>query len=171
MAIKCDQFEQWVIDPVLERLALPSPAEAMDMLLSIAASESLGCTYIDQHVTGSTSPGPAFGPFQFERLTITAVNKSVDRDLAAKGTMASVKKAFERFNTDYRTTKAETFHVRLDSATAYARLLLWFDPTKLPPVGDRRGQYELYRAVWRPGKPPTFDKFKTNREKWDKGTL
>lgn len=38
-------------------------------------------------------------------------------------------------------------------AAAAARLLLFTDPKKLPARGDERGAWNLYKRVWRPGKP------------------
>lgn len=38
-------------------------------------------------------------------------------------------------------------------ATGLARLLLWTDPAKLPPLGDVDGAWQLYLRTWRPGKP------------------
>lgn len=44
-------------------------------------------------------------------------------------------------------------------AAAAARLLLFTDPRKLPPVTDPREAWNLYVRVWRPGKP--------HRQTWD----
>lgn len=38
-------------------------------------------------------------------------------------------------------------------AIAAARLLLFTDPKKLPEVGDETLTWNLYKRVWRPGKP------------------
>ena len=38
-------------------------------------------------------------------------------------------------------------------AAAFARLLLWTDVLRLPPVGDVNGAWQLYLRTWRPGKP------------------
>lgn len=38
-------------------------------------------------------------------------------------------------------------------AAAFARLLLWTDPGKLPRVGDADAAWALYLRTWRPGKP------------------
>lgn len=38
-------------------------------------------------------------------------------------------------------------------AAAFARLLLWTDPARLPAVGDSQGAWDLYARTWRPGKP------------------
>lgn len=38
-------------------------------------------------------------------------------------------------------------------AAAAARLLLFTDPKKLPPLGDEAGAWNLYMRTWRPGKP------------------
>lgn len=36
-------------------------------------------------------------------------------------------------------------------ACAFARLLLWADPSQLPQLGDEQGAWSLYRRTWRPG--------------------
>ena len=36
---------------------------------------------------------------------------------------------------------------------AFARLLLWTDPFRLPSVNNAAGGWALYERVWRPGKP------------------
>lgn len=38
-------------------------------------------------------------------------------------------------------------------AAGFARLLLWTDPQRLPPLGDVDGAWSLYLRTWRPGKP------------------
>lgn len=38
-------------------------------------------------------------------------------------------------------------------AAAFARLLLWADPGKLPAVSDQYGAWDCYVRAWRPGKP------------------
>jgi hypothetical protein len=38
-------------------------------------------------------------------------------------------------------------------AAAFARLLLWTDPQRLPSLGDADGAWALYLRTWRPGKP------------------
>jgi len=38
-------------------------------------------------------------------------------------------------------------------AAAFARLLLWTDPQRLPSLGDVDGAWALYLRTWRPGKP------------------
>jgi len=44
-------------------------------------------------------------------------------------------------------------------AAAFARLLLFTDPLKLPSVNDAAGGWDLYMRTWRPGLP--------HRETWD----
>jgi hypothetical protein len=36
-------------------------------------------------------------------------------------------------------------------ACAFARLLLWTDPSPLPQLGDEQGAWALYHRTWRPG--------------------
>ncbi|KNE25254.1 hypothetical protein [Achromobacter spanius] len=38
-------------------------------------------------------------------------------------------------------------------AAAFARLLLWTDPMRLPAIGDGAAAWALYLRTWRPGKP------------------
>ena len=38
-------------------------------------------------------------------------------------------------------------------AAAFARLLLFTDPRRLPDVGDAGGAWNFYIRTWRPGKP------------------
>lgn len=38
-------------------------------------------------------------------------------------------------------------------AAAFARLLLWTDPFRLPTKSDAAGGWDLYLRTWRPGKP------------------
>lgn len=42
-------------------------------------------------------------------------------------------------------------------AAAFARLLLWTDPLRLPALGDVQGAWNLYARTWRPGKPHPED--------------
>ena len=44
-------------------------------------------------------------------------------------------------------------------AAAFARLLLWTDPARLPRTGDADAAWALYLRTWRPGKP--------HRQTWD----
>lgn len=44
-------------------------------------------------------------------------------------------------------------------AAAFARLLLWTDPARLPAVGEVARAWDLYIRTWRPGKP--------HRHTWD----
>lgn len=50
-----------------------------------------------------------------------------------------------------------TIHAALETddilAAAFARLLLWTDPWRLPAAGDADGAWALYLRTWRPGKP------------------
>ena len=38
-------------------------------------------------------------------------------------------------------------------AAAFARLLLWTDPSPLPPREDDQAAWDIYLRTWRPGKP------------------
>lgn len=42
-------------------------------------------------------------------------------------------------------------------ACAFARLLLWADPSPLPQLGDADDSWKLYLRTWRPGKPRPGD--------------
>lgn len=46
-------------------------------------------------------------------------------------------------------------------AACFARLLLWTDPSPLPPIGDEQAAWNTYIKNWRPGRPHrhTWDEF------------
>jgi len=92
--------------------------------------------------------GPARGFWQFERnggvrgvLTHPASRDDALRICAARD-VAPV---------------SATVHATLETddilAAAFARLLLWTDPLRLPAAGDADGAWALYLRTWRPGKP------------------
>lgn len=92
--------------------------------------------------------GPARGFWQFERGGGVAgvIRHPVSREHALKACHArSVSPVPEQV---YQ--RLETDDVL---AAAFARLLLWTDPARLPKVGDSVQAWDLYLRTWRPGKP------------------
>ncbi len=130
---------------ILPALALLPPAmntpQARVLLLAIGLQES---RFQHRRQIG----GPARGFWQFERnggvrgvLTHPASRDDALRICAARD-VAPV---------------SATVHAALETddilAAAFARLLLWTDPLRLPAVGDADGAWALYLRTWRPGKP------------------
>lgn len=130
---------------ILPALALLPPAmnspQARVLLLAIGLQES---RFLHRRQIG----GPARGFWQFERnggvrgvLTHPASREDALRICAARD-VAPV---------------AATVNAALETddilAAAFARLLLWTDPLRLPAAGDADGAWALYLRTWRPGKP------------------
>lgn len=135
------QIRRSAIEPAL--LLLPakmSSPQAECMLLAIGLQES-------RLIHQRQIKGPARGLWQFEQGGGTAgvlrhpLTAKLARDVcAARGvepTPAAVQIAL-----------AGTDDV-LDAA--FARLLLWSDPGKLPGKDDTEGAWQLYLRTWRPG--------------------
>jgi hypothetical protein len=130
---------------IVPALALLPPAmdtpQARVLLLAIGLQES---RFLHRRQIG----GPARGFWQFERnggvrgvLTHPASRDDALRICAARH-VAPV---------------SATIHAALETddilAAAFARLLLWTDPLRLPAAGDADGAWALYLRTWRPGKP------------------
>lgn len=130
---------------ILPALALLPPAmntpQARILMLAIGLQES---RFQHRRQIG----GPARGFWQFERnggvrgvLTHPTSRENAFRICAARQ-VAPV---------------AATVHAALEAddilAAAFARLLLWTDPLRLPAAGDADGAWALYLRTWRPGKP------------------
>jgi len=130
---------------ILPALALLPPAmntpQARILMLAIGLQES---RFQHRRQIG----GPARGFWQFERnggvrgvLTHPASREDALRICAAR---------------DAAPVSA-TVHATLETddilAAAFARLLLWTDPLRLPAAGDADGAWALYLRTWRPGKP------------------
>lgn len=130
------------IEPAL--LLLPArmeSAEAVVMLLAIGLQES---RLTHRRQIG----GPARGLWQFERGGGVA---GVLRHAASREHALSV--------CDARRVAPvpEQVYQRLEHddvlAAAFARLLLYTDPARLPALGEVGASWDLYLRTWRPGKP------------------
>lgn len=130
------------IEPALALLPanMDSPA-ARVMLLAIGLQES---RFVHRRQIG----GPARGFWQFEKgggvrgVLTHAASASLARQVCEVRGVAPTSAAV---------------YAQLESddvlAAAFARLLLWTDPARLPDVGDSKGGWDLYARTWRPGKP------------------
>lgn len=122
----------------------PASREARVLLLAIAGQES---AFEDRIQSGL---GPAHGFWQFERmggingvLTHPATAEFAKQVCAAAGIAPTAMAAWGRMATQAGD----------NLAVAFARLLLWTDPHKLPAVGDEEAAWNQYFSLWRPGKP------------------
>ena len=139
-----------VVQAVHEALRLLPPAmdskEARVMLYAIGLQESR-FTHRAQVIDGG-GKGPARGYWQFERGGgVTGVL----RHPASRFWANSVCNA--------RNIPAQPLNVWLALETddvlaaAFARLLLFTDPARLPAIGEQATSLRYYLRVWRPGKP------------------
>lgn len=117
------------------------------MLLAIGLQES---RFTHRRQIG----GPARGFWQFERgggvagvLRHSSSREHAVRICDACGVPAVAEQVYHRLERDDVL------------AAAFARLLLWTDPQRLPDLGDAEGAWQLYIRTWRPGKP--------HRHTWD----
>ena len=92
--------------------------------------------------------GPAKGLWQFEKgggvkgvMTHRASVALAKEVLVKRGYEASINAAFDAIETDDVL------------ACVFARLLLWTDASPLPELDQERRAWNLYKRVWRPGKP------------------
>lgn len=115
--------------------------EARVMLLSIGLQES---RFIHRRQIG----GPARGFWQFEQgggvrgvLRHKASAQLADLVCRDRGVSATEGAVYDALDDDDVL------------ACCFARLLLWTDPARLPPVGDADAAWDLYIRTWRPGKP------------------
>ena len=125
-------------------LLLPARMESREatvMLLTIGLQES---RFKHRRQIG----GPARGFFQFERGGGVAgvLRHPASRDAAlkvcdARGVAPVPEQVYQRLELDDVL------------AAAFARLLLFTDPARLPKLGDADGAWQLYLRTWRPGKP------------------
>jgi len=130
---------------ILPALALLPPAmntpQARILMLAIGLQES---RFQHRRQIG----GPARGFWQFER-------KGGVRGVLTHP--ASREDALRICATRHVVPDSATVHTALETddilAAAFARLLLWTDPLRLPDVGDADGAWALYLRTWRPGKP------------------
>lgn len=136
------------IAPALELLPanMTSP-KAEIMLLAIGLQES-------RFTHRRQIRGPARGLWQFERsggvagvLRHHATRAHAVRVCDARGVAPVAEHVYQRLERDDVL------------AAAFARLLLWSDPLRLPAVGEISASWDLYIRTWRPGKP--------HRHTWD----
>lgn len=122
--------------------------QARVMLYAIGLQES-GFENRYQVVSGNPeAKGPARGFWQFERgggvRGVMQHHKTEDyaeRMCHIRGVPFKFDDVWQRLETDDVL------------AAAFARLLLYADPSPLPAVSDQRGAWECYLRTWRPGKP------------------
>lgn len=130
------------IEPALALLPakMDTPA-ARVMLLAIGLQES-------RFIHRRQINGPARGFWQFERgggvvgvLTHSASAALARQVCEARGVAPTSPAVYAQLESDDVL------------AAAFARLLLWTDPGRLPAVDDSKGGWDLYARTWRPGKP------------------
>ena len=136
------EIQAQAIEPAF--LLLPARMESREatvMLLAIGLQES---RFENRRQIG----GPARGFWQFERGGGVAgvLRHPASRDAAlkvcdARGVSPVPEQVYQRLEFDDVL------------AAAFARLLLFTDPAKLPKPGDADGAWQLYLRTWRPGKP------------------
>lgn len=116
---------------------------ALVQILTIGAQESLD--YQHRRQMGN---GPARGFWQFEQgggvngVMTHPATKALAGEICAKRGVS-----FDQ--------PAVWAALELDDvlAAAFCRLLLWTDPSSLPPIGNAQSAWNLYNRVWRPGQP------------------
>lgn len=67
--MRVEEIRHWVVRPILQRAELWSPS-AENLVLGTGLVES-GYQWLDQR--GGDQPGPAYGPWQMERLTYDSI--------------------------------------------------------------------------------------------------
>lgn len=126
-------------------MAMNSP-QARVMLLAICLQES---NLADRRQGTESRPGPARGLAQFEVTGVRGVMNHVATQETAKRVCAKLGIPFE----------ARAIHLAMEHndvlAVAFARLLLWADPKRLPDYRDTEGAKALYLRQWRPGAATT----------------
>lgn len=115
--------------------------QAEVMLLAIGLQES---RFTHRRQIG----GPARGFWQFEKGggVVGVLRHPSSKDIAvrvcdARGVAPVAEQVYQRLEHDDVL------------AAAFARLLLWTDPGKLPELGEADSAWRLYLRTWRPGKP------------------
>lgn len=122
----------------------PASREARLMILAIDGQES---AWTDRVQGGA---GPAHGFAQFERAGGVAgvLNSTSTAHWAAMVCSAVPVPADATHVWGMMATTAGD-----NLATAFARLLLWTSPARLPTYGDEATSWLYYEHLWRPGKP------------------
>lgn len=116
--------------------------EAVAALLAIGLQES---AFLARRQYGA---GTAHGFWQFERLGGVA---DVFTHTATRPLLESVCSVLS-----YECDERELYEAIIDNdvlAAAFARLLLWIDPSALAMSTQHRLGWTIYRRRWRPGKP------------------
>lgn len=127
-----------VIEPGLALLpSYMTSNQSRVQLLSIASQES---SLRFRHQLGG---GTAVGYWQFQQDGVAGVLQALP-SLAQSVLDACDVSVAEAYN-------AIQYHDPI--ACAFARLLLWSDPTPLPAIGNSSGAYSCYCKNWRPGRP------------------
>lgn len=142
LAVNLDAITDTAIDPALSLLppSLDTP-QARILMLAIGLQES---RFLHRRQLG----GPARGFWQFEKgggvlgvLTHPSSSVLARQVCAARRVDAMSATVYAALETDDVL------------AAAFARLLLWTDPARLPDRDDVGGAWALYLRTWRPGKP------------------
>lgn len=123
------------------------------MLLAIGMQESR-FAYRYQIVPGRAgAKGPARGFWQFERGS--EANGGGVWGVALHGASRAHLRALARARGIGMAPALIWQSIEDDDvlAAGLARLLLWTDPMRLPPIGAAHQAWELYLHTWRPGKP------------------
>jgi len=142
--VTLDEITKTAIDPAMAMLptSMDSP-EARLLLLTIGLQES---RFVHRKQMGD---GPARGFWQFERGGgVKGVLNHKSSSLLAKHICT------QRKVSPTQLAVWEALGVDDVLAAAFARLLLFTDPFKLPAIGNIDGAWDLYaKRCWRPGKP------------------
>ncbi|WXL23905.1 hypothetical protein WG219_11115 [Ectopseudomonas mendocina] len=143
MKMTLADIRQRAIAPALALLpANMSSPEAEVMLLAITRQED------PEQRRRQWPKGPARGLWQFEQGggVRGVLNHPATRDIAVR--VCGVRGV-------QPSPEAVMIAIIIDDvlAAAFARLLLWSDPKRLPKANDPQGAWDLYIRTWRPGKP------------------
>lgn len=143
-----EQFLQRILGPELlsvERLVgIAYSEDAAILLLAIAGQES-GWKWRYQKLS-SGNAGPARGFWQFEKRGGVVGVLSHRRTKVKASSLCSMLSVRPQPEDVWRALEGSDL-----LATAFARLLLWSDPLRLPD--DSAGGWDYYVRLWRPGKP------------------
>lgn len=126
--------------------------KATAILLAIGLQESRFTSRRQAH-------GPARGFWQFEAAGLRGV-------LDHQDTAGPIRNALQRlcYPGPYESSSLLTVIEHNDVAAAcFARCLLWTSPARLPEPTEAAPGWQLYTALWRPGRP--------RRETWDANYL
>lgn len=147
--MKHDEFLHRILRPGLETVqevcGLTQSPDAERFLLAIAQQES-GLQYRYQRGTSPRYPGPARGWWQFEQGGGVA---GVLRHPSSANKASMICDHYAVEHDQAPIWRALEGHDGL--AVAFARLLVWTDPYKLPR-SEKEG-WDYYIRCWRPGKP------------------